>query len=1053
MNLKSRRLFLTLCVALVLMFSHSWLCAQDSNTTVVKIDYARHTDYEKDPDTGNEIIVLTGNVAMTVTKGESVTEISATMVRYDRKTSMLFAQGDVFVKQSGGSGGRQEAKANTLLFNTDTLEGIFDNSRIVRYGQEDSSIPSGSTLVASSKLMGSNSSGTMAFRHATITFCDDENPHWKIRASKAWMLPGGEFAFVNALLYVGHIPLLYLPAFYYPKDELVFNPVVGYDSRRGYFVQTTTYLLGRKPLSAYDTETSKNDGSFSFGKPSTLKEQRREGIVLHNLDKDYKGATDNYLKLTADYYTNLGGMVGIDGSFTPKDSIFLKNVKGFFDLGYSNTVFFRNEVFSIYGKGEDGYYKYHDRSNFLGNDLPFRYAGNFEIEGTSPFNYSVSMPVYSDPYFLIDYGGRQEYMDWVNFLTSSGEKVTDVQKNIDDDERKVTSFNWDAKLSYSLPIPEVINPFLTTASVDFSSSVLFDSWKRTDKEFASMPSAWQTYSPERELFYPSLVTPVRLSAKVGGTFFSYSQIMPEDDGTATEERKAKKEEGKRNGVFSVEDLPELNSPSVPSLTKFEGFKYSLDWSVTPHYVTQNTYNTSTSFKENAEFDWDEKYSSYKEVETPIKLTSNSSYGGKFLSMTNSIQFDPYYQTHPELDGYTSESSKKSVRKADYEARKMDIEEANLVSFRPFVYDPIFRETGLDWSSTVKLLRTKFIGDADNPDWDYLTAEADDDKSITENLLKGYLAARESEKLSQKLTLSSSLPPREGEYDAALSLLFPHVEANFALGTERIESTDENEKESWKEKPFQQSLAVNLFKTFKFTESFNYNMQEQESDSLKYALSWSGFQTAYTKQRTYGYDYDKSKRVWTSEKEKKFQPYSLSFGYISPTKTFRYWRKRIAWAPSLETSLVWNLIKPTESYFIFIPAMTFRINQFMFLTFSSESRNSVVFRYVEDHTQYAGVLSGEKNVFVDLFNSFAFWDRSLRKASGFKVKNFKITLAHNLHDWTFASSFVFKPKLETDENNRSRYNYDPYFSFLITWRPMSGLRTQVIDNYGQMQLNP
>ena len=36
------------------------------------------------------------------------------------------------------------------------------------------------------------------------------------------LLPGGEFAFLNALLYVGPVPVMYFPAFYYPKDA--FHP-------------------------------------------------------------------------------------------------------------------------------------------------------------------------------------------------------------------------------------------------------------------------------------------------------------------------------------------------------------------------------------------------------------------------------------------------------------------------------------------------------------------------------------------------------------------------------------------------------------------------------------------------------------------------------------------------------------------------------------------------------------------------------------------------------------------------------------------------------------
>ena len=106
-------------------------------------------------------------------------------------------------------------------------------------------------------------------------------------------MPGGEFAFFNAVVSVGHVPVLYLPAFYYPKDELIFNPSFGYKERYGYYFQTTTYLLGRKPLEEVDVSASSSSstssssdkktdhgeeltkGLFNFMKPSVLNQKNR----------------------------------------------------------------------------------------------------------------------------------------------------------------------------------------------------------------------------------------------------------------------------------------------------------------------------------------------------------------------------------------------------------------------------------------------------------------------------------------------------------------------------------------------------------------------------------------------------------------------------------------------------------------------------------------------------------------------------------------------------------------------------------------------------------
>ena len=216
--------------------------------SVIKIESAQNTEYRKNKDTGAEEIVLTGSVSISVAKGSSVTKICADSITFNRSTDMVYAVGNVSLQQTGGSAGGQNISADSLLFNTSTLEGIFDNGRAVQTQSDAINLPSGSTLIVASDIFGRDSSGTIAFKNAELTFCDDDDPHWKIWASRIWLLPGGEFAFFNAVLFVGHVPLLYLPAFYYPKDELIFNPSFGYDERLGYYFNTTTYLFGRKPL-------------------------------------------------------------------------------------------------------------------------------------------------------------------------------------------------------------------------------------------------------------------------------------------------------------------------------------------------------------------------------------------------------------------------------------------------------------------------------------------------------------------------------------------------------------------------------------------------------------------------------------------------------------------------------------------------------------------------------------------------------------------------------------------------------------------------------------
>ena len=102
------------------------LSAQQTEITTITIKNARQTSYKKSEETGNDLIVLDGSVELSVQKGETTSEISADNITYDRKTEMLYAQGNVQITTKSSSSGGETTYASSLLLNTSTLEGIFD---------------------------------------------------------------------------------------------------------------------------------------------------------------------------------------------------------------------------------------------------------------------------------------------------------------------------------------------------------------------------------------------------------------------------------------------------------------------------------------------------------------------------------------------------------------------------------------------------------------------------------------------------------------------------------------------------------------------------------------------------------------------------------------------------------------------------------------------------------------------------------------------------------------------------------------------------------------
>lgn len=1049
-----------------------------TSTTTITILNAITTNNKKDLVTKDDVISFEGDVKISVEQGETKTTIKADKITYNRARDMLFAEGSVSLEQIEKGGMAETATAKSLIFNTITLEGIFDDGRVVQKESDSINVPTGSTLVVASDLFARDDSGTIAFKDGELTFCSDENPHWRIKASRLWLLPGQEFAFLNAVLFVGRIPLLYLPAFYYPKDELVFNPVFGFKNRSGYYFQTSTYLYGRKPLEKDSASSTKKDNDdilgdyFSLIKPSKLKEQKLEGIVLHNLDQDYKGKTTNYFKLIADWYSNLGFAAGFDGVYKPEK--YISNIEANLMLGFSNTVFPSNSLsqivytpYSSLGK------KYSDSSNFMGFKTPFRYKAAFKFAINNPFSLSISIPIYSDPFFNYDFGQRSETMDWFSYLlnnpTTEKTDTTETQKL---ESAEITSFSWEANGSYSAKIADFFNPFITSLSISsLNSSIVFTEMNNTS---ITSTDNWTTYTPERKFFYPSQITPVKISAKMAGTIFSTTKtkktqstsskrlnLLPSEELSLSEDKTKKdetldekKSENEKRSGFDLDSslLPDL-SYSATSSESLTNLGANITYSIAPTFTSQLTY-ASASLRQVDDFNWKKIKSSYISVSVPVVLADSVSFRDGFMGLTNSFTFNPVYQTHPylsenEAEGGYSASSLKSVKNADYKASLFEIQNVNKVSFKPFVYLEHFKETGVSYNTSIKLFRTEFIGDSENPEWEKLTVDWTDKDSIKVHTLDFVLATNErGGDFSQSFTLTSTLPPQVDKYYGLLNLKFPGVTLIGETGISKKSATDS----AWKKEPFKQSLSVSLFSNaLSLTESYNYELEDNHPDALKIALSFKGLQAAFTMRYTNPYEFD-SLRGWVSKTQKEFLPYSTSLAYTNTSSNFTFWKNRITFKPGISTSIVIDHIRPTNSYFIFAPSISFKINEALDITFSSSSKNSVLYRYFQEALGYPDRIPGEQNIFTDLVNSFRFDKESLRQASGFKLESLSCKITHDLHDWDLNMEFKLSPRLVT-ENNVKRYDFSPYFTISVLWRPMDSIKTKVVDKYGTWELNP
>ena len=1105
---------------LLLFFVTTKAFAQESNednnqkepeVTVITINNARQTSYKKDEETGNDIIYLEGAVYLSVQKGNTQTEIHADRVSFDRKTEMLYAEGNVELKTINSSGG-DTVTAAAVLMNTSTLEGVFDNGKVIQSKTDTLNLPSGSTLIVFSSLFSKGTENVITFKNSSLTFCDEESPHWHIDATRTWLLPGGEFAFLNALLYVGEVPVMYFPAFYYPKDELIFNPVFNYETRSGYSVQTTTYLFGRKPLSQSSSKSTSGDSTsanslkdfYNFIKPNTLKEQVREGLVLHNLDEDYKGNTSQYVKFMADWYSNLGIMTGLEGKLQPSKSYVTKLD---FDatMGFSNTVF-KNGIeyypFSARGK------RYTDSSTFLGVKMPFRYSTDLQFQLSKPFRVSLSMPIYSDPFYAYDFkNNRNETMDWISYLIDNSVDSTEASKG-----SEISSLTWNLNSSYSASLPEIIRPYVSSASISTSSSVNISS-KNTDFIYTENDETitnydeqntdieWINFTPARRFYYPSLVTPVSGDFSFSGTIFKWPPEKKSNTGTQEyvitmnkpdelktekqleeerlraeeeerqknekdnpEEKTKQKENNKDNKQTDDEEDKKLFEYYLPNLEYTakkesfdDGISYNLGYSVGTNVITQLAYSPATLHK-SEDFNWNDIRSSMYTLKIPMSLSSRLNYGGSFFTIENRFSYSPVFQEHPyvstdEKNGY-KEQEIQNLRVADYKAQNRDVLNTNSYVLRPLYYFPVVSETNIAWNSSIKLYRKIFTGTADEPKWEEKGVDWEDNECITVNSLSVDLNAKEfDKKLGQSLRFEAVMPPLNKRYIGTLSLTFPYVTASVSTGVEEVRKDDISEEENfekWKKMPLTQNLSVSLFNSvLRLSENYSYSREEEHSENLKLSASAFGLQVAYSMAYVQGYEFDNG---WKIKPEKEFLPYSFSVSYSSSSKTFYKWFNRISLSPGLNTSIVADLLRPTNSYFTFTPSLKFRIHEFIDITFSANTRNSVLYWYFhnepgEMYSEWGGFPG---NILKDLIDSFRFDNPTLRENSGFKIKSLNMTVSHDLHDWKANMTLKIEPRIIT-ENGRKRYDYKPYITVGVVWNPMESMKTTIIDDYGEWRL--
>ena len=422
--------------------------------------------------------------------------------------------------------GTDTVRADSLTLDSESFAAVFVDGRVQR--EHDSG--AGSVLFTfSGDTFRRLADDTIILDGARVTSSPDPDlPNYEIRAERMWLLAPGEWAIRNATLYVGRIPVVWVPFYFRPGDRLVFHPAVGIRDREGLFLNTTLYLRGRRP---------DEDSPFSLlrAEADRYREERRGLFLRPVLQEDATDATDgtggatpgagadqSFLKLMLDAYARLGVHAGVAGSYPE-----LQVGEGEGDVAFRAGVAGSRSIWFDPATGKytahdptTGESMWHDTSLFGMPNFPLRYALELDARLALPYGrLRAGFQLFSDPEFDLDFGNRQERFNWPA-LVGFGEVL---------DEAPPQHHN----LTWELSARGDLAPLLRRRATD-SGTVGPRPVERLRLSTAAVRWFWRSRreaaadpfdpDPTATFYYPSTLRLPVLAAQLGGTLARFPAV-------------------------------------------------------------------------------------------------------------------------------------------------------------------------------------------------------------------------------------------------------------------------------------------------------------------------------------------------------------------------------------------------------------------------------------------------------------------------------------------------------------------------------------------------
>jgi hypothetical protein len=1075
--------------------------APAANQTVT-VKSAREAEYFTGTEMKEKYVLLRGDVVLEVrnTTDGTVQVIKAGSITYNQTKRTVSAQGDVSYSLTRGSQ-TDTFTGQSLAFNLDSSEAVFYDGKTARtVKQAGNDIPytfQGETITR-------HANDTVIMQNGSFTSSDTPiDPFYQVQAGSVWILGPGEWAVQNALLMIGRVPILYLPGFFWPGDEFFFNPNLGYDSREGSFIQTTTYLVGRKP---------KQDSPFSFLQISESGDAgydlQPNGLFLRKVPtstpRTDKGQT---LKLMADVYSRLGFFVGLAGDFSP-----LATFKT--GIGVSRTVFtdantgVYTPFLPFFATGYTFGQEFWNSSSLFGLDVPFR----FGLEGTlkSSMNfYSINadFQYFSDPSFTTDFYSRNEAGILSTVLTPLNPTgaATTQQANLSWDYASrldltkaiggplVQSFalpNLDMKFTwqsrqapYATNDPRASDPGSTfyipasltvpSVSLSVSGNILQLSTNPAQPATpastapatpaapggtptAKPPSGGTNAAPGPAAAVPPGSAPA--AAAPSGSTAPVSGNAPPAQAPAGGKAPVMAPDPGKGFRIPVPEKPKAPEAAKPPRLPFRSpsaqpdvsggihlpvSSFTLSYQVQPRATLEHTFDTRLNVPDAWVYKENVDYSVlYRTFETAgsTSLTAAASILDDLADLSATFGADGLWRTR--FDPKASYSAL-----PDWQGLLLSDELQDRVAFRtalqtavhPFIEIPSLAASSLQYRLGLRLDQFSYSGTV-SPTLGWTGVSWTPD-SVSEHSLQSNLAFS-IPSTSDSLALAVQLPPLAPTLTGVLSLSAGLFSGRIQGGVATPQVSGVTQPPQYQ--PFVVSATVGAGQKINATEEVQVDILSSTLSKSTSQIAVGGFTGTFIAQSMLPVDAYGN----LTGSVQKLLPSTVQVGYEAATDSLWFWKNRIKTDLSLKTHWYMNLQKYTDNLFDFSLNLNFSIYKYLDLTFSSVSNNSRTFLYFPELAAQLG--SPWVNPLQDLLWGFDFFDTrpaalNNRNRSAFKINTLAVKIVQHLHDWDLTFQYQGSPLLITT-NGPPHYEWSPVLAIQVQWNAVPQIKSNIHSDY-------